>query len=322
MNLNEKYRPKKLSDLIGRTDIVNTLATEYNENRMAQAYLFIGHYGSGKTSCARIIANMISGYTVEVDAASNNTSADMEQLIESVKQFPIGFSRTVLILDEIQNCGIKALSKLLIFLEKLPSHLTIIMCTTDGNKVPDTIKSRCECLTFRPLTVTDITERLKTICDAEKFEYEPKALVEIAKVSDGSMRVAISKLQTVVPKITLQNVRKIAECSYDNFLNLIYAVTDKDVAVAVTIVNSVQNANAFVEGFFSFLLDCTIYRKTNNRSLATVPPEYLQDLSNLTTDDMKHIESLIDKLLNLITNVHKSVIMKELLIANLLGEIK
>ena len=86
MNLNETYRPQSLDDVSGRDSIVEAIKNEYKAGTMRQSYLFIGHYGTGKTTVARIIAKMLNGYTIEVDAASNNTSEDIETLIEQVKQ--------------------------------------------------------------------------------------------------------------------------------------------------------------------------------------------------------------------------------------------
>lgn len=321
MNLNETYRPQSLDDVSGRDSIVEAIKNEYKAGTMRQSYLFIGHYGTGKTTVARIIAKMLNGYTIEVDAASNNTSEDIETLIEQVKQKPIGYDNTVLILDEIQNCGTKALSKLLIFLEKLPKFLTVIMCTTDGDKVLPTIKSRCECFTFSPIALGDITNRLKYICEQEHFEYEVKALIELAKISDGSMRMAVSNLQKLAPKITLETVKPIAECSYDNYLNLIYNVSDKNISSIITIANRMTNAMKFTEGFFAFVLDCAIYNKTKDPNLVTIPKEYLQDIEQFTNVDVKHVGSLAEKLLNLLTQVQKSTIMKELLVGTLLSEV-
>lgn len=321
MNLNEKYRPQTLEDVSGRDNIVSTILNEYNTGTMRQSYLFTGHYGSGKTTIARVIAKMINGYTIEIDSASNNTSEDMENLIEQVKQKPIAYDNTVLILDEIQNCGTKALSKLLIFLEKLPKFLTVIMCTTDGDKVLPTIKSRCECFTFNPISLGDITNRLKYISEKEQYTYEVKAIIELAKISDGSMRMAISNLQKLAPTITMETVRPIAECSYDNYLNIVYSISDKNVNSIVNIANRMSDATKFTEGLFSFVLDCSIYSKTKDSSLVTIPSEYLSDIEGFTSIDIKHVNNLVEKLLNLLTQVQKSVIMKELLVGTLLSEV-
>ena len=135
------------------------------------------------------------------------------------------------------------------------------------------------------------------------------------------MRMAVSNLQKLAPKITLKTVKPIAECSYDNYLNLIYNVSDKNISSIITIANRMTNATKFTEGFFAFVLDCAIYIKTKDQNLVTIPKEYLQDIEQFTNVDVKHVGSLAEKLLNLLTQVQKSTIMKELLVGTLLSEV-
>ena len=197
------------------------------------------------------------------------------------------------------------------------------MCTTEGDKILPTIKNRCECFNFLPVNVNNITTRLEYICYREHFVVDNnRLLAEIAKSGNGSVRQAIANLELIAPNITIDRVKMIYDCSYDNFLNIVYSVSDKDLNSIIEILNKVADANKFTESFFSFLLDIKIYNNTNNIDLTTLPTEYKEDIKALKHEDMVHVDSLIDKLLNLLTEIKQSPIMKELLLANLMQEIR
>lgn len=323
MSLATKYRPQTLDEVVGQSFVVNTLRDEIHNNDIKHAYLFSGISGSSKTTISRIIANQLNAYVIEIDSASHNTSEDMENIINSATIKPITHDNVVLILDEAHCFSTKAISKLLLLLESLPSYLYVIMCTTEGDKILPTIKNRCECFNFLPVHTRDITPRLEYICKEEGFSVENnKLLAEIAKSGNGSVRQAIANLELIAPNITIDRVKMIYDCSYDNFLNIVYSVSDKNLNEVINILNKVSDANKFTEGFFSFLLDIKIYNNTNNMDLTSLPLEYEQDIKSLKHEDMVHVDSLIDKLLNLLTEVKKSAIMKELLLANLMQEVR
>jgi len=323
MSLATKYRPQTLDEVVGQEHIIKILKEEIANNDIKHSYIFMGKSGSGKSTISRIIANILNAYVVEVDSASHNTSEDMANIIESVKTKPIAYDNTVLILDECHCFGTKAISKLLLLLESLPSYLYVIMCTTEENKILPTIKNRCECFNFLPVNVNNITKRLEYICNEEHFVVDNnRFLAEIAKSGSGSVRQAIANLELIAPNITIDRVKMIYDCSYDNFLNIVYSVSDKNLNEIINILNKVADANKFTESFFSFLLDIKIYNNTNNMGLTTLPTEYEEDIKALKHEDMVHVDSLIDKLLNLLTEVKKSAIMKELLLANLMQEVR
>ena len=275
------------------------------------------------TTISKCLAKALNANVIEIDSASHNTSEDMLGIIESVKTKPIGYDNTVLILDEAHCFGTKAISKLLLLLESLPNYLYIIMCTTEGGKILDTIKNRCECFTFLPVPIDDITKRLEYICKEEGFTVEnSKLLAEIAKSGNGSVRQAIANLELIAPNITVDRVKVIYDCSYDNFLNIVYSISDNNLNDIIGILNKVKDANKFSQSFFSFLLDVKIYLNTKDMSLTTLPSEYEEDIKGLTPTDSRHIEKMIDRLLNLLTEVKQSPIMKELLLANIMQEVK
>lgn len=324
MSLATKYRPQTLDEVVGQEHIISKLKEEIANDDIKHSYLMCGGTGQGKSSLARIIANQLNAYVIEIDSASNNTSEDMEGIIDEVLNGkPIIFDNEVLILDECHCFGTKAISKLLILLESMPSYLYIIMCTTEGDKILPTIKNRCECFNFLPVSVNDITHRLEYICTEEGFTIENhKLLAEIAKSGNGSVRQAIANLELIAPNITIDRVKMIYDCSYDNFLNIIYAISDNNLNSVIEILNKVADANKFTESFFSFLLDIKIYNNTKRMDLTTLPIEYEKDIRDLTSKDLNHVDSLTDKLLNLLTEVKQSPIMKEFLLANIFSEVR
>ena len=324
MSLATKYRPQTLDEVVGQEYIIKILKEEIANNDIKHSYIFMGKSGSGKSTISRIIANMLNAYVVEVDSASHNTSEDMENILNEVTNSkPVIYDNLILILDECHCFSTKAISKLLLLLESLPSYLYVIMCTTEGDKILPTIKNRCECFNFLPVNVNNITKRLEYICNEEHFVVDNnRLLAEIAKSGNGSVRQAIANLELIAPNITIDRVKMIYDCSYDNFLNIVYSVSDKNLNEIINILNKVADANKFTESFFSFLLDIKIYNNTNNMDLTTLPIEYEEDIKALKHEDMVHVDSLIDKLLNLLTEVKKSAIMKELLLANLMQEVR
>lgn len=322
MSLATKYRPTSLTEVVGQQHIINILQSEINNNNIKHSYLLIGGSGQGKSTLSRIIASTLNANIIEIDSASHNTSEDMSAILESVKVRPIGFDNTVLILDECHCFGTKAISKLLLLLESLPNYLYIIMCTTEGDKILETIRSRCECLEFHSVSVSDITKRLEYIANKEGYKCSDiRLLAEIAKSGNGSVRQAIANLELIAPDITIERVKTITDCSYSNFLNIIYGITDHDINLIIETMNHVFDANKFTQSFFSFLLDVKIYNNTKRMDLTSLPNEYEEDIKELKQKDIEHINNLIDKLLNLLTEVKQSSIMRELLLANILQEV-
>lgn len=232
-----KYRPQKLSELD------STLAREelekiFKSGKPPHALLFSGPKGIGKTSAARIVAKAVNceklsegqyepcnecaaclsitnGTNVdvlEIDAASNRGIDDIKELREKIKLSPSSLKYKVYIIDEVHMLTTEAFNALLKTLEEPPKHAIFVLCTTDPEKLPKTITSRCLIINFKKATQKEIVERLKKICAVEKLEFEEGALIEIAKLSDGSFRDANKLLEQVSfsGKISEEEVRKIS----------------------------------------------------------------------------------------------------------------
>lgn len=199
-----KYRPKQFEEVVGQSHVTNTLEKAIQSDHLAQALLFTGPRGVGKTTCARILARMINedGNTeenndfsfniFELDAASNNTVDGIRSLIEQVRFAPQTGQYKVYIIDEVHMLSQAAFNAFLKTLEEPPSHAIFILATTEKHKIIPTILSRCQIYDFRRISIPDIVEHLKGVAASEKVEAEDSALHIIAEKADGALRDALS----------------------------------------------------------------------------------------------------------------------------------
>ncbi len=205
-----KYRPQSFKDVVGQQAITNTLLNAINNNHLAQALLFTGPRGVGKTTCARILAKMINsdGTTsenedfafniFELDAASNNSVDDIRNLTDQVRIPPQVGKYKVYIIDEVHMLSQAAFNAFLKTLEEPPKHCIFILATTEKHKIIPTILSRCQIFDFKRITVTDAKAYLKYIADEQGIKTEDDALHIIAQKADGAMRDALSIFDRVV----------------------------------------------------------------------------------------------------------------------------
>jgi len=203
-----KYRPLGFEEVVGQEHITTTLKNAIDNNKLAQALLFCGPRGVGKTTCARIVARMINGFEeraevnslniFELDAASNNSVDDIRSLIEQVR-YPPQFGRyKVYIIDEVHMLTTSAFNAFLKTLEEPPPYAIFILATTEKHKVIPTILSRCQIFDFNRIQVADIARQLKKIADREKIKAEDEALHLIAQKADGALRDALSIFDLMV----------------------------------------------------------------------------------------------------------------------------
>lgn len=214
-----KYRPPRFDELVGQEHITKTLRNAIAKEQLAQAYLFCGPRGVGKTSCARIFAKTINcqsreaqgeacgqcrscqsfeqGLSLaihELDAASNNSVDDIRSLVEQVRYPPQGSTYKVYIIDEVHMLSTAAFNALLKTLEEPPSYAKFILATTEKHKILPTILSRCQIFDFKRIRLQDMADRLAMVCKAEGIRYEEDALLTIASRADGALRDALTML--------------------------------------------------------------------------------------------------------------------------------
>ncbi|WP_299679635.1 DNA polymerase III subunit gamma/tau [uncultured Dokdonia sp.] len=205
-----KYRPQTFKDVVGQQAITNTLENAIANNHLAQALLFCGPRGVGKTSCARILAKRINqdentrpdedfAFNIfELDAASNNSVDDIRNLIDQVRIPPQVGTYKVYIIDEVHMLSQAAFNAFLKTLEEPPKHAIFILATTEKHKIIPTILSRCQIFDFKRITVTDARKHLVQIAQEEGIEADEEALHIIAQKADGAMRDALSIFDRVV----------------------------------------------------------------------------------------------------------------------------
>jgi len=288
-----KYRPVIFDTVVGQESITSTLKNAIKTNHLAQAYLFCGPRGVGKTTCARILAKTINcqnltdkteacgkcescmafdssrSYNIhELDAASNNKVDDIRTLTDQVKIPPQVGRYSVYIIDEVHMLSTSAFNAFLKTLEEPPPHAVFILATTEKQKIIPTILSRCQIFDFHRITIDDIVNRLLFVAGKENIEAEHEALQIIAQKSDGSMRDALSILDQIVSykgkKITYADViENLNVLDYEYYLKACDAFLSGDVSRVLLLFNDVlekgfdgHNFIAGMSSHFRNLLVC------------------------------------------------------------------
>ncbi|WP_315031105.1 DNA polymerase III subunit gamma/tau [Capnocytophaga leadbetteri] len=289
-----KYRPQSFRDVVGQQAITNTLLNAIENNHLAQALLFTGPRGVGKTTCARILAKKIneqSGVTddndfafnvFELDAASNNSVDDIRKLIEQVRIPPQVGNYKVYIIDEVHMLSTAAFNAFLKTLEEPPKHAIFILATTEKHKIIPTILSRCQIFDFKRITISDIREYLKYIAEQQDIEAEDEALQIIAQKADGAMRDALSIFDRVVSfsgdKITRQATSEILNVlDYEVYFKVTDLILDNKLPDLLLELNTVIaqgfDGNHFIAGLASHFRDLMVCKNQATISLMEVGEE-------------------------------------------------
>ena len=273
--LYRKWRPKVFSDVVGQPHITSTLTNELKAGRLAHAYLFTGSRGTGKTTCAKILAkavnclNPIDGNpcneceickgidsgsildVVEIDAASNNGVDNIRDLREETNFTPSKAKYRVYIIDEVHMLSIGAFNALLKTLEEPPEYVMFILATTEVHKLPATILSRCQRFDFRRIAPEDITGRLKYIAEEENISLTDDGAMLIARIADGGMRDALSLLDQCAgenKEVNAETVRKSAGLAGRDYLFAVSdAVINHDCKKVLEIIDSLHNSSCDME---------------------------------------------------------------------------
>ncbi len=275
-----KYRPQNFEDVVGQQAITNTLLNAIEHNHLAQALLFTGPRGVGKTSCARILAKKINQQEAkvsddedfafnifELDAASNNSVDDIRSLTDQVRIPPQTGKYKVYIIDEVHMLSQAAFNAFLKTLEEPPAHAIFILATTEKHKIIPTILSRCQIFDFKRIGVLDAKNYLKTICEKENITAEDDALHIIAQKADGAMRDALSIFDRVVSfsgknltrEAVTENLNVLDYDTYFNMTNLLLENKIPDVLNAFnTILGKGFEGHHFINGLASHFRDLLV----------------------------------------------------------------
>ena len=269
--LYRKWRPGTFDDVIGQDHITSVLKYEVAENKLSHAYLFSGSRGTGKTTCAKILAKAVncehpvdgnpcghcanclsledgsSTDVVEMDAASNNGIENIRAIRDEVTYVPGMMKYRVYIIDEVHMLSTSAFNALLKTLEEPPAHVIFILATTELQKLPATVISRCQRFEFRRIANTHIVNRLKEIAQAENIDLDDRAAAQIARQAQGGMRDAISLLDLCAAgthKVTVDVVNETTGCSNrTDLLNLVEAVGRRDAETVLAQIDTLSRSS-------------------------------------------------------------------------------
>ena len=295
--LYRKYRPKTFSEIYGQDHITKTLKNQLINNRAGHAYLFNGGRGTGKTSAAKVFARAINCLNpkdgepcnkceickeildgsltdvVEMDAASNNSVEDIRAIRDEVNFLPTKAKYRVYIIDEVHMLSTGAFNALLKTLEEPPEHVKFILATTEPQKIPTTILSRCQRFDFKKISNENIIKRLKLICDESNINITDEALNLIAVLSEGAMRDGISILERCIQdeekEITLEKIKDlvgIPSLTYVNELckNLIDKNEIKCLETIDDVINNGKELVNFIWEILKYLKDILVFKSGKN----------------------------------------------------------
>lgn len=328
--LYRKYRPTNFSSIVGQDVIVDILKNSIINNKVSHAYLFTGPRGTGKTSTAKILAHAVNclNFTndicgecsicksldlndndiVEIDAASNNGVDEIRSLRDNVNLMPAFCKYKIYIIDEVHMLSTGAFNALLKTLEEPPSHVIFILATTEPNKIPLTILSRCQRFDFNKINMNDLVSRLKYIVNEEGRVVSDNILEQIAKISDGGLRDAINLLDQVLSlpdeNINIDEVEKLSgKISTQLVYELFSYIINNDL---VSILN-----------FSTYMFD----NGKNYKDLADSMLSFLRDIS-INTEVPNYFDKSYSELLSKITISFNNLIKMSSIINELLKELK
>ena len=297
--LYRKYRPQTFDDVVGQTSIVKVLKNSIEQHKFCHAYMFFGSRGTGKTSLSKIFARAVNCLDpidgnpcgkcknclaasekecvdiLEIDAASNNGVDEIRELRNKINLVPAELKYKVYIIDEVHMLSIGAFNALLKTLEEPPEHAIFILATTDPQKVPETIISRCQCFSFQRISTDMLIRRLEYVCNCENIKIENDVLKEIALAADGGMRDSLGmldKLSSYTDDLITMDIYTelnglITKRDLKFFSDSIFSCNFKEVLSQITKFNDCgKNLVQITSQFMYYLRDLLVdyYTKTKN----------------------------------------------------------
>lgn len=351
INLNSarKYRPDTFDKIVGQENIIATLKNQIKNNSIANSYLFYGPRGTGKTTTARVFAKAINcensvnndsnpcnqcKYCIdsrmnifEIDAASNNSVDDIRNIIERIKFTPIFAKWNIFIIDEVHMLSQSAFNSFLKTLEEPPKNTLFILVTTEINKIPGTILSRCQLYNFRLIDDNIIVKELEKILRDKNIKYDIETLSIIATKAEGGLRDALSILDSITSysgnEINCDIVKKVLNILDDDIYfkileHMMSNAKDKVLVDYNEILHLGFSEYSFIEGLLSFFLNLYLAKNTESSKLITKSSV----LINKFVETSRNIEiANIEKIIKLINNsslLYKNAINKRLFTSILL----
>lgn len=318
--LYRKFRPISFNEMVGQEHITKTLKNQIVANRVGHAYLFSGGRGTGKTSAAKIMARAINCLhpkedgepcneceickaildgsltdVVEMDAASNNSVEDVRAIRDEVNFLPTVAKYRVYIIDEVHMLSTGAFNALLKTLEEPPEHVKFILATTEPQKLPATILSRCQRFDFKRITVDNIIKRLKIICKESNIEITDDALKMIAILAEGALRDGISILERcsqdtedIINEDMIRDLVGMPKLTYIKGLtkSIIQKEPENAISMTDTIISEGKDLDNFLWEVIKFIKDTLIYKTTKKLELYSKEDiEFITNLANEVTKE-------------------------------------
>ena len=317
------YRPNDFDSVKCQESIIKILNRQLELEQFNNVYLFCGPSGCGKTTIARIFANKVNksnGSPIEIDAASNNGVDNVRTIIDSANERSLDSEYKIYIIDECHMLTTQSWNALLKTIEEPPKYTIFLFCTTDPQKIPDTIKNRCMRFNLTRIPYEDIKSRLLYICREENYDNYEETCDYIAKTSNGQMRDAIATLEKCASFSTdlyIENsLKAINLISYDLLFKLINAIIDGNEEEVLNIINDLylsgNDLKLFVDQFLEFCLDLFKYCITTNMTLTHLPLMYEKDMKIATEFDgnTDYYTYIINKLFELKNNLKNDLTPK------------
>ena len=314
-----KYRPKEFVDVCGQSSIIHIFQKQLELRQFKNTYLLSGPSGCGKTTIARIFARKINndiGNPIEIDAASNNGVDNVKNIIKSANERALDGEYKIYIIDEAHMITIQGWNAFLKCLEEPPSKTIFIFCTTDPQKIPNTIINRMQRFAITKINTNQIMSRLEFICIQEGCTNYTDAIKYIADISDGGMRDAISNLEKCISYNSNLDIVNVLNClgdnSYNTFFKLINNIIDGNEKNVLEILQDIYitgvDTKTFVDKFIDFCFDVTKYILFKNFNIIKIPSYMQQQLDSIINFDnaSNYYNYVIDKLINL-----KSIIKQD-----------
>ena len=293
-----KYRPKNFEEVVGQDHITTTLKNAIEQDHLAQALLFCGPRGVGKTTCARILAKMVNETgkeegqpsidpetalnIFELDAASNNSVDDIRNLIDQVRYPPQYGKYKIYIIDEVHMLSQSAFNAFLKTLEEPPSYAIFILATTEKHKVIPTILSRCQIYDFNRIETSDITNHLKLIAKKEGIKTEDEALHLISQKADGALRDALSIFDLIVTfsdsnEVTYEaTIKNLHILDYDYYFSITEHLLNENITQTLLLYDEILakgfDGHEFIVGLGNHLRDLMMCKDNETISLLEVSP--------------------------------------------------
>ena len=310
-----KYRPQHWDAVVGQDSITRTLKQAIDQEQIAQAYLFCGPRGVGKTTSARIFARAINGFDAndqedyafnvfELDAASNNKVEDIRSIVDQVRIPPQQGNYKVYIIDEVHMLSQAAFNAFLKTLEEPPPHTVFILATTEKHKILPTILSRCQIFDFHRITVPDMVEHLKGICDKEGIEAEEAALHVVAVKADGALRDALSIFDQLVAfagkKLDYATVAEhLHVLDQQTYFDVVDAVREAEVAKALLILDGIISRgfdpHHFITGLGAHLRNLLMSKDASTVALMEVTDDVKAQFSTQSASvDLRFLVRALD----------------------------